>query len=210
MKILIADDHPLFRQGIKQAIDLIPDTKIVGQAGDGMEAYHCILSEVPDLVILDLEMPILNGIELCKKVKQDFSQIKVIILTMHKEKHFFDAAIQAGANGYILKDNAVEDIITCIKTVWAGRNYISPDITNFLTSNTTQDNAYKLLEILTPTETVILKLISEGKTTAEIAKLLFSSPNTVENHRSNISKKLGLEPEKNALLKFAITVKSIL
>ena len=129
---------------------------------------------------------------------------------MHKEKHFFDAAIQAGANGYILKDNAVEDIITCIKTVWAGRNYISPDITNFLTCNTTQDNAYKLLKILTPTETVILKLISEGKTTAEIAKLLFSSPNTVENHRSNISKKLGLEPEKNALLKFALTVKSIL
>lgn len=207
MKIIIADDHPLFRQGIKQAIESIPNAEIVGEAGDGMEAYHLVLSEVPDIVILDLEMPLLNGLELCKKLKADFRFIKVIILTMHKEKHYFDAAIEAGVNGYLLKDNAVEDILACIKVVWSGQDYVSSNVTDIL-KETNRDTTLKSVESkLTPTENVILKLIADGKTTTEIAALMFSSPNTIDNHRANISRKLELEPEKNALLKFALRLK---
>ncbi|MBK8621382.1 MAG: response regulator transcription factor [Saprospiraceae bacterium] len=207
MKIIIADDHPLFRQGIKQAIESIPNAELVGEAGDGMEAYHLVLSEVPDIVILDLEMPLLNGLELCKKLRSDFKNIRVVILTMHKEKHYFDAAIEAGVNGYLLKDNAVEDILDCIKTVWLGQPYVSDHVRDRLLE-TEEDQTLKLVASkLTPTENVVLKLVAEGKTTSEIAKLLFSSPNTIENHRANISRKLELEPEKNALLKFALKLK---
>jgi DNA-binding NarL/FixJ family response regulator len=210
MKIILADDHPLFRQGIKQVVELIPNAKIVGEASDGLEAYQICLSELPDLVILDLEMPKLNGIELCQKLKKDFPSIKIIILTMHKEKHYFDAANEAEANGYMLKENAVEDLITCIKQVSAGQNYISPNINLTLSDSIISDELKTLLQKLTPTERVILKLISEGKTSAEIAQLLFISANTVDNHRSNMTKKLELVSEKNALLKFSMAVRSFL
>ena len=144
MKIIIADDHPLFRQGIKQAIESIPNAELVGEAGDGMEAYHLVLSEVPDIVILDLEMPLLNGLELCKKLRSDFKNIRVVILTMHKEKHYFDAAIEAGVNGYLLKDNAVEDILDCIKTVWLGQPYVSDHVRDRLLE-TEEDQTLKLV-----------------------------------------------------------------
>jgi DNA-binding NarL/FixJ family response regulator len=210
MKIILADDHPLFRQGIKQVVELIPNAKIVGEASDGLETYQICLSELPDLVILDLEMPKLNGIELCQKLKKDFPSIKIIILTMHKEKYYFDAANEAGVNGYMLKENAVEDLITCIKQVSAGQNYISPNINLTLSDSIISDELKALLQNLTPTERVILKLISEGKTSTEIAQFLFISANTVDNHRSNMTKKLNLAPEKNALLKFSIAVRSFL
>jgi DNA-binding NarL/FixJ family response regulator len=210
IKIVIADDHPIFRQGIKQAIEFIPNAIIVGEAGNGIEAYHFVLEHVPDIVILDLEMPIINGIDLCAKIKSEMSAIKVIIITMHKEKHYYLDAIQAGANGYLLKDNAIEDLIACVKSVQQGRDFISPGIEFYLIDKDRSSDTHILIQQLTPTEKVILKLIAEGKKTSEIASLLFSSPNTIDNHRSNISKKLNLDGEKNALLKFAMGNKDVL
>jgi DNA-binding NarL/FixJ family response regulator len=210
IKIAIADDHPIFRQGIKQAVDLIPNTQIVGEAGNGMEAYHLILSQLPDVAILDLEMPSINGIDLCAKIKSELSSIKVIIITMHKEKHYYQDAMRAGANGYLLKDNAIEDLIICIKTVQQGKNFISPHIESFLVEKENLSESLSIIKQLTPTEKIILKLISEGKKSSEIASLLFSSPNTIDNHRSNISKKLSLDGEKNALLKYAMRIKDLL
>lgn len=206
-KIVIADDHPIFRQGVKQAIELIPNAKIVAEASNGMEAYHHILSEIPDIAILDLEMPILSGLDLCTKLKSEMSKIKVIIITMHKEKHYYDEALKSGVDGYLLKDNAIEDLIACIKVVQSGKVYVSPDIESFLIDGEHKNDVEKIQQLLTPTEKIILKLIADGHKTTDIASLLFSSPSTVENHRSNMVKKLNLEGEKNALLKFAISIK---
>jgi DNA-binding NarL/FixJ family response regulator len=207
IKIVIADDHPIFRQGMKQAIDLIPNTTVVAEASNGLEAYQYILAERPDMVILDLEMPMLSGMDVCAKVKSEFNQLKIIIMTMHKEKHYYDDAMKAGVSGYLLKDNAIEDLITCIKSVQANQNYISPNLHNFLIDSEHKSDMELISKLLTPTEKVVLKLISEGKKTSEIANLLFCSPNTVENHRSNMIKKLKLDGEKNSLLKFALGIK---
>jgi DNA-binding NarL/FixJ family response regulator len=210
IKIVIADDHPIFRQGIKQAIDLIPNTRIVSESSNGMEAYHSILSQIPDIAILDLEMPILNGLDVCAKVKSELSSVKIIIITMHKEKHCYQDAIKAGVNGYLLKDNAIEDLILCIKAVLSGTNYISPNIESYLIDADQQSTIEKINKLLTPTEKIILKLIADGKKSSEIADLLFCSPNTVENHRSNMVKKLELDGGKNGLMKYAIGIKSYL
>lgn len=207
IKVVIADDHPIFRQGIKQALELIPNVQIVGEAGNGMEAYHYILEHIPDVVILDLEMPIINGIDLCFKIKKEMSKMKVIIITMHKEKHYYQQALKAQADGYLLKDNAIEDLITCFKAVQNGKEYISPNLESLLFDKGVKTHADDRILLLTPTEKVILKLISDGKKSSEIAALLFSSPHTIENHRSNIIKKLNLDGEKNTLLKYAISIK---
>ncbi|MFM2386602.1 MAG: hypothetical protein RL660_1359 [Bacteroidota bacterium] len=212
-KIIIADDHPIFRSGIKSIIEGLADIQLVGEAADGMQAYQLIISEVPDIAIIDLEMPLLTGLDVCKKVLSEKNYTKFIILTMHKERHYFDEAMNCGVSGYLLKDNAVNDLVKCITAVSDGKKYASPDIESYLIEHESKQYSsewHKINLLLTATEKVILKLISEGKTTAEIASMLFVSPNTVDNHRSNLNKKLKLDGEKNALLKYAIRMKEFL
>jgi DNA-binding NarL/FixJ family response regulator len=210
-KILIADDHPVFRLGIRGIIDSIPDVTLVAEAEDGAKAYELIISLIPDIAILDLEMPLINGMDVCKKVMSEKHYTQFIILTMHREKHFFTEAMEAGVHGYLLKDNAIKDLVQCIEAVADKRKYVSPEIENYLTEHLAHQQSaewHKINLLLTPTEKVVLKLISEGKTSAEIAGLLFVSPNTIDNHRNSINKKLKLDGEKNALLKFAMRFKS--
>ncbi len=211
-KIIIADDHPIFRSGIREIVKNIPFVEWKGEATNGMEAYQLILATQPDIAILDLEMPILSGLEVCKKVLTEKHSTKFIILTMHKEKHFFDEALQSGVSGYLLKDNAVEELITCVEKVGKGEKYISQGIENYLielAGETLSVEVKNQLKLLSPTEKVIVKLISQGKTSPEIANLMFISLNTVENHRYNVAKKLTLEG-KNSLLKFAMEHKAYL
>ncbi len=204
--VIIADDHPIFRNGVRDILIDIGTLELLGEAKDGAEAYSLILAHRPELAILDLEMPVLSGLDVCNKVLSEKHQTRFIVLTMHKEKHFFKAAMAAGVRGYLLKDNAIQDLIRCIEAVCAGHIYVSPEIEHFLTEHSEQHQNPAVQQahtLLSPTEKIVLKLISEGKSSADIAALLFISVNTVDNHRSNIARKLSLEG-KNSLMKFAM------
>ncbi len=212
-KIIIADDHPIYRGGIKSVVEKIPFTSVIGEVSDGMEAYQLIISTLPDIAIMDIEMPLLSGLDVCRKVMNEKHKTKFILLTMHKEKHFFADAMESGVDGYLLKDSASQELIKCVEAVMCGKKYVSSNIESFLTEHLAQVGSETLQLIksaLTPTEKVILKLVADGKTSNEIAALLFISPNTVENHRANINKKLKLDGGKNALLKFAFEHKNFL
>jgi DNA-binding NarL/FixJ family response regulator len=204
--VIIADDHPIFRNGVRDILNEIGTVELLGEAKDGAEAYGLIVALRPELAILDLEMPLLSGLDVCKKIRSEKHQTRFVLLTMHKEKHFFKAAMEAGVQGYLLKDNAIQDLIQCIETVCSGKMYISAALEHFLTEHEEQHQNQAVQHansVLSPTEKIILKLISEGKSSAEIAGLLFISVNTVDNHRGNIVRKLQLEG-KNSLLKFAM------
>jgi DNA-binding NarL/FixJ family response regulator len=212
-KIIIADDHPIFRSGVRSIVESIMDVELVGEACDGAEAYHLILSKIPDIAILDLEMPHLTGLDVCKKILSEKHYTKFVILTMHKEKHYFTEAMNSGVQGYLLKDTASIDLVHCIKALMNDEKFVSPLIENYLIEMESIKNSVdteELNNLLTPTEKIILKLISDGKTSADIAGMLFISSNTIENHRAKMSKKLNLDGQKNALLKFALNNKEIL
>lgn len=210
LRILIADDHPIFRAGVREILATHPSIELVAEASDGLKAYQLILSELPDIAILDLEMPVLNGLDVCKKVLSEKHQTEFIILTMHKEKEFYLDAVKSGVKGYLLKDNASQDLLECIKSVSEGRQYLVQQLRHFQESASgiqEDPDLEKVISLLTATERIILKLIAEGKTSQEIAGLLFVSPNTVDNHRSNMSRKLNLEG-KNSLLKFSMQLRN--
>jgi DNA-binding NarL/FixJ family response regulator len=204
---IVADDHPIFRKGLVEILSGISELEIVSELSDGLQAYQSIIAKRPDIAILDIEMPGLTGLDICRKVLNEKSDTKFIVLTMHRDKNFFNDAMNIGVMGYLLKDHAISELITCVKHVLKGEKFISHGIENLLENSGQSD--LPALSLLTATEKVILKLIADSKTSAEIAQLLFVSPNTVDNHRSNIVKKLGLEG-KNSLLKFAIQHKELL
>jgi two-component system response regulator DegU len=207
--VIIADDHPIFLNGVREILTELRHLELLGSAKNGMEAYSLIIAHRPNLAILDLEMPLLSGLDVCQKIRHEKHDTRCIILTMHKEKHFFKAAMEAGVQGYLLKDNAIQDLIQCIETVGAGKIFVSPAIDHFLTEHTELQQHPEIMQaqaVLSPTEKIILKLISEGKSSSDIASLLFISSNTVDNHRGNMVRKLQLEG-KNSLLKFAIQYK---
>jgi DNA-binding NarL/FixJ family response regulator len=206
-RILIADDHPIFRNGVRDILSKVAGFTLVAEAKDGMEAYRTILSSRPDVAILDLEMPQLSGLDVCAKVLSEKSDTRFIILTMHREQHYFLEAMKCGVKGYLLKDHTESDLIDCVKAVLMGETFISEQLVDLkLTSYASNERDPKLVALITglsATEKVILRLVSDGKTSAEIATLLFSSPHTVENHRANMCRKLDING-KNALLKFAL------
>lgn len=204
---IVADDHPIFRKGLVEILNGTDDLEIVAELPDGMQAYQSIVAKRPDLAILDIEMPGLSGLDVCRKVMSEKSDTKFIVLTMHRDKNFFNDAMRIGVLGYLLKDHAISDLINCVKSVLQGQRFVSPDLEDLLVLNDQKNIAE--LSLLTPTEKVILKLVAESKTSAEIAQLLFVSPNTVDNHRANMVKKLKLEG-KNSLLKFAMEYKHLL
>ena len=211
IRIIIADDHPIFRGGVKEILSKIDEIEIVGEADNGLKAYQLIIATMPDIAILDLEMPMLNGLDVCKKVLNEKHQTEFIILTMHKEKQYFLDAINSGVKGYLLKDNAEIDLVKCVMAVSKKEKYVSQQVKYLLKDNYPESHVppeiQKINTLLSPTEKIILKLISEGKTSVEIAGLLFVSPNTIDNHRSNMTKKLELEG-KNSLLKFSMIYKA--
>jgi len=213
IRILIADDHPLMRKGIRAALEDEPDIEQIIEAENGEIAYGRLKQEPFDIALVDIEMPKLGGIGLSQKVIAEKIKTKIVILTMHKDKDIFDQAMDAGAHGYLLKENAVDDIVECIHAVRKGEYFISPAISGYLVQrsqkNSVPFSAIPYVDKLTNAERTILKLISEGKTSQQIADELFISPKTVENHRNNISKKLHLSGT-HSLLKFALSHKEYL
>lgn len=213
IKIVIADDHPILRRGIISAIEIAPDVEIVGEADNGEAAIALIETKTPDAVILDIEMPVLDGIEAAKIISERFPQVKIIFLTMHKSKYLFKKFKSLQINGYVLKDAAVLEILNSIRQVIAGKSFVSPEIAKLMSSVESAESSsiseYSLTLLLTPAELRILRLIAKGKTNKEIANELFVSVRTVENHRFNISSKMKIKGN-HALLKFAIENKDIL
>ena len=204
--ILIVDDHPLLRRGVRNVIAENPRFRVVAEASDGDEALDLVNRLKPDIAIIDIDMPRLNGLELLRQLRQPHSQIQAIILTMYKEEDVFNAAMDLGAKAYVVKDNAANDIMAALEKVVAGEIYLSPVMLEAgkRRSNLVQDLLLHKpqIETLTPSERRILKLIGEDFTSKEIANFLHVSVRTVDNHRQNICRKLNLHGS-HGLLKFA-------
>ncbi len=197
--IITADDHPLLLKGLNDFL-LEKKFNVIGSGNNGKEAYNLIVKEKPDIAILDIQMPYMTGLDIAKQCKINNIKTKIILITFHNEKKLFQKANELNIFGYILKEFAIEEIETCIKSVSDGIPYFSPKIRDLL-----ENNPYKesYLNKLTPSEKKILKLIAKDKTNKEIASLLFISHRTVEKHRSNIISKLDLEQRTNSLLIWA-------
>ncbi|MFO1499266.1 MAG: response regulator transcription factor [Verrucomicrobiota bacterium] len=205
--ILIADDHPIFREGLRKVIETERGGRIVAEAADGNTAVQLIRQHKPDIAVLDIVIPQLNGLGVARAVQRQGLPVSIVILTMFKEEDLFNEAMDLGAKGYVLKENTVSDIIACLQSVAAGQYFISPAISHLLLRRTDRARGFASqtpgLGQLTPSERRILGLIARGKTSKEIATELFISPKTVENHRLNIAEKLSVHGN-NALLKFAL------
>ncbi|WP_396179282.1 response regulator [Flavobacterium sp.] len=203
-KILIADDHPMMLNGIKTYVESL-GYDVIHTCENGEEVLVKIALKKPDIIILDLNMPILNGIEVLQKIRIQDPDIKVVIYTMHNEKNYLDAAISLGANGYLLKDFALEEISICLQKISVGEKWFSQKLDDAIVAMKHDLETQKIM-LLTSAEKKILSLIGQDYNTKDIADLLFISEKTVEKHRSNIVKKLGLPSEKNILQRFALKI----
>jgi len=205
IKILIADDHPIFLKGLQETIEESGHMQIVCRAVNGTDAINGALNRELDIAILDIDMPGANGLQAAQQILSHKPDVAVILLTMHKAKDAFLKALEIGIAGYVLKENAVVEIINAIAAVTRYQSYISPEMSSFLlrSKNRHQNDKASQLELLTASERKILEKVSQYKSTKEIADELYISEKTVSNHRMNIAKKLNLAG-KNSLLRFAI------
>jgi two-component system, NarL family, response regulator DegU len=204
LKILVVDDHPIFLKGLVEVLqDEMPEAEIVSQKSS-LKALSIALSQMPDIAVLDLDMPDMNGIALGTELKTRIPSVKIIILTMHKEPDIIRSVMAKGIDGYVFKDDAVNDVIAAIQDVMNDKQYVSKSTTAFQ-----EELGSESLEALTKTEILVLRAISNHKTSREIADTLFVSIKTVENHRNNISRKLNLQGS-NSLLKFALNNKAFI
>ncbi|HJQ25160.1 MAG TPA: response regulator transcription factor [Blastocatellia bacterium] len=206
-RIIIMDDHPIFRSGLRQTIEAAPRLRVIGEAADGQTGLSLIETLKPEVTILDINMPVMDGLDVLREVRRRRLPGEFIVLTMHSEEAMFNQAVSLGVKGYVLKDSATTDIVNCIHAVLDGQTYTSPAITSYLFKRAYGRGGAgdKLpgLGDLTPTERTILRLIAEYKTSKEIAEQLCIHYRTVENYRSNICTKLNLRGS-HALIKFAL------
>jgi DNA-binding NarL/FixJ family response regulator len=207
IRVMIVDDHPLFRQGLRQAIGEDSRFEVVGEADNGQTALDRILQLKPDVAVLDINIPGLNGLEVAGALREKKSKTCVVILTMLKDEQAFNKALNLGILGYVLKENISDEILNCIESVSRRTAYVSPSLTDFLLRRRSRVESLAShkpgLEDLTVAEKRILKRVAAGKTNKEIASELFISPRTVESHRANICVKLELTGT-NRLLQFAL------
>jgi len=207
--ILLADDHTMFRRGVRRIIQSISGTEVVGEASDGFELLELVKKTSPQLVIVDISMPNLRGLEATRELKIINPAVKVLILTMHKDKEYLYHAFSTGADGYLLKEDADSELISAIETMRKGGTYISPLLSAQLAdlviekSRPGAEHRASPRDVLSIREQEILKLIAEGKSSKEIAGLLFISSRTVQHHRANIMRKLKIKKTAD-LVKYAI------
>lgn len=205
IKILIADDHQLFREGLINLLSDSSEIEVIAQAEDGKETIIKARKFNPDIVIMDIGMPVMNGVEATEILKKELPDIKVIAISMHSDKHFIKGMLEAGASGYLLKSCTYDQLIESINAVYSGKKYLSDKITEVII----QDYLEKEEEIpnndskLSERESEILKLFAEGKTSREISELLFVSVKTVGTHKQHILEKLELKTTTD-LVKYAL------
>src|SRR5271169_752958 len=196
IRILLADDHVVMRRGIRALLERRPEFQVVAEAGDGREAVQLTETYSPHVVVADIAMPNLNGIEAARQITQRWPQTAIVILSMHSDESYVLRALKAGARGYLLKDSAEADLIKAVHAVAGGKSFFSPAVSKILLDDYVRklkrsgtEDAY---DLLTPREREILQLIAEGKSNKDVANLLNLSVYTVETHRSNIMEKLHL------------------
>lgn len=205
IRILITDDHQLFREGIANLLSASPQIEIVGQAENGQQAIEKAKQLKPDIVIMDLSLPVVNGVDATRILHKEVPATKVLVLSMHADKNYIKEALEAGASGYLFKDCTYDQLIEAINTVYQGKKYLSNKITEVLIHDylnrdeVTPDNDQGLSE----RESEILRLIAEGKSTREIADSLFISVKTVGTHKQHVLEKLNLQSTAG-LIKYAI------
>ena len=203
-RILIADDHPIFRSGLRQVIESDERMSVVAEAEDGASALKLIREHKPDIVVLDINMPGVTGFQVAEAMRTENLSSEVVLLTMHSEEAMFTKALSLGVRGYVLKDSATTDIVNCLHAVRKGENYTSAELTKYLFKRATgQSPPVEGLDSLTPTERRVLALIAEYLTSREIADKLGVSVRTIENHRNTICAKLDVHGS-HALMKFAL------
>ena len=204
--IILADDHPIVRRGLRSVLEAEKGFSLVGEAGDGLEAVRMVENLEPDILITDMMMPGLTGLEVTRQIRHRVPKTKIIILSMHASESYVLEALRNGANGYVLKDTVSEELVEAIRDVIAGRRYLSSQLseraieTYILKAESTLEDSY---DSLTTREREVLKLAAEGSTNNEIAERLFISPRTAETHRANLMRKLALSNH-TELIRYAI------
>jgi DNA-binding NarL/FixJ family response regulator len=211
IRVVIADDHPIFARGLSQILTADPCVEVIAEAADGEAALQCIQALLPDVAVLDVDMPKKDGFEIVRELQQERLPVATIFLTMHKNETVFNAALDLGVQGYVLKDAALTEVVASVKAVAAGENFVSPALSTFMLGRHRRTKAFLAhqpnLAELSRAERCILQLIAGAKTSVEIARELHVSVRTVEHHRANICTKLDIHGS-NALLRFAVEHRS--
>jgi two-component system response regulator NreC len=205
IKLLIADDHAILRQGLRRILEAEPDMSVIGEAATGTDAVKRARQLKPDVIIMDISMPELDGIESMRQIVKTLSS-RVLILSVHTEHHVISEAVSAGAAGYLAKDSLDHELVSAVRTVVHGGTVFSPNISKRLAESSQipqTGNRYRSIEILTSREREVFLLLAEGKSPSEVAKALFVSPKTVHTHRQHIMDKLGLKTT-TELIRFAL------
>ncbi len=206
VRVLLADDHPIVLQGLRRLLESKPDFLVVAETGDGLEVLPLVEHHKPDVLIVDLMMPGLNGLEVTRQVCQRLEHIRVIVLSMHKDDGYVIQALQNGASGYIIKDTGPTELVEAIRQVMQGRRYLSQAIADRFNDQTLFHPEKQLEDLysrLTNREREVLQLVAEGYTGQEIAKRLSISPRTAEQHRANMMRKLRLQNQRE-IIRYAI------
>ncbi len=206
IRVLLVDDHAMMQEGLRALLADVPDIEVVGSAPDGRTALDLVKSLSPDVVVMDVGMPELNGIDATRQIKSQFERVKVVALSTHTDKRYVHHMLDAGASGYVLKIAAHEELLRAIRSASLGRTYLSPEIAGHVVERSKSPQAgvdVSAYSTLGAREREVLQLVSEGKTSAETAKEMHISIKTVETHRRNIVQKLGLHGTA-ALTKYAI------
>ncbi|MGA2192801.1 MAG: response regulator transcription factor [Nitrospirota bacterium] len=207
VKILIADDHTIVRQGLKALLEAQPGFQVIGEAENGREAVKKAQELVPDVIIMDIAMPILNGLEATRQIKRMLPDVKVLALTMHNDEEYVFQILKSGASGYLVKETAANELITAVQSVKSGNPFFSPLISRKIMESYLKDDEEKKARMepdkLTNREKEVLQLIAEGYTNNEIANLMNISVKTVETHRAHIMSKLDIH-DVAGLIKYAI------
>ncbi len=200
-RVVLADDHVMFRDGIRRIIERIENVTVTGEVNDGLELLEFLKSASPDLVILDISMPNMRGLEAIREIKKLYPLVKLMVLTMHRKKEFIRQALADGADGFLLKEDEASELVRAVQAVQKGQKYLSPLLTGEVMSLNLGEESP---ELLTMREREVLKLLAEGKKAQEIAEALFISVNTVRRHRYNIMEKLNIKTMAD-LVKYAIS-----
>lgn len=214
IRVLLADDHPLVRSGLMALLEPLREFQIVGEAGDGQEAVTLAKKLKPDVVVIDLSMPVMSGVDATRLIREHVPTTNVLVLTMHENEEYVFQILRSGAGGYILKNCSREELAAAIRAVAKGEKFFSPKVSELMvqaylrkaeareTSSTTPNGEAPL----TPRETEVLALVAEGMTNQEIAERLFISARTVETHKTNIMQKLGIE-DTSKLIRYAVELR---
>lgn len=204
IKVLIADDHTIVRSGVRLLLEAEPDIEVIGEALDGHEAVIQAETLQPDLILMDIAMPGLDGLEATRLIKEKWPEINILVLTMHRTDDYFFEMLKAGASGYVLKGAQTSELINAVRVVHEGEIFLYPTMTSKLVKDflTRDENKIRPDLVLSPREIEILRLLAEGYTNKEIASKLVVSPSTVHSHRSNLMVKLGLS-KRHELVSYA-------